>query len=70
MIASKGEIFVGAQRIADDALPGKLREIARGDPSTQVVLQVDKAVPYARVVFVMDHAQQAGLKQIALSTAP
>jgi biopolymer transport protein ExbD len=58
------------QRIADDALPGKLRELARRDPNTQVVIQADKAVPYARVVFVMDHAKQAGLKQIALRTAP
>jgi biopolymer transport protein ExbD len=65
-IASKGEIFVGAKRIADEELERSLRELAARDKDTQLVIRTDASVPHARVVFVMDHAKKAGLSRIAL----
>jgi biopolymer transport protein ExbD len=69
-IASKGEIFVGATLVDEAALPGKLRDLARRDPSAQLVLRPDKAVPHGRIVRVIEIAKQAGLTRIAISTAP
>jgi biopolymer transport protein ExbD len=69
-IASKGAIFIGGELISDAALPRTLRDLASRSKDTQLVIAADKNVPYARVVFVLDHATQAGLTRIAFATAP
>jgi biopolymer transport protein ExbD len=69
-IASKGEILVGGSLVDDAALPGKLRALATRNKDTQLLIEADKSVPYARVVFVLDHAKRAGLTLVLLATLP
>lgn len=68
-ITSRGEIFVAGTPIADGALPAKLRELASRNKDTELMIAADKAVPYARVLFVLDHARQAGLTRISFAVA-
>jgi biopolymer transport protein ExbD len=67
-IAGDGAIFFGTSRIEDDKLPMMLRAIMTRDRDAQLVLHVDRSVPHARVIFVIDQAKQAGLTRIALAT--
>jgi biopolymer transport protein ExbD len=69
-IASKGELFLDSRPISDDALPRTLRDLASRSKDTQLVIRVDKNVTSGRVVYVMDHAKQAGLTRISLAIAP
>jgi biopolymer transport protein ExbD len=58
---------VGGDRVSDDALLAKLRVIASRDKAAELVIAADKSVPYARAVFVLDQAKQAGLTKISIS---
>jgi Biopolymer transport protein ExbD/TolR len=70
-IASKGEIYLDATLVRDDALPAKLRELAaRRGKDMPLVIRVDKSVPAGRVVHVMDQAKLAGFSRISLAVEP
>ena len=59
---------MGGARVSDDALLAKLRVLASRDKAAELVIVADKSVPYARAVFVLDQAKQAGLTKISIST--
>ena len=69
-ISQKGAIFVSSVATADAALPRTLRDLASRNKDSELVIQADKSAPYARVVFVLDHAKQAGIKRVSLDTGP
>ena len=48
----------------------RLREAAQRDPTTEVQLRADTAVPYGRVVQVIAQAQAAGLARIGFVADP
>ena len=66
----QGQAFVDGQALDADALAQRLREIAARRPDTEVQLRADAAVPYGRVVQVMDAAQAAGLSRIGFVAQP
>ena len=59
--------FVDGRPVTDEELGERLREIAEKNPSTSVIVNADKAVPYERVVRAMDQAKAVGLSKIALA---
>jgi biopolymer transport protein ExbD len=69
-ISKQGEIFIASVATTDAALPRTLRDLASRNKDPALVIQADKSAPYARVVFVLDHAKQAGITRISLATAP
>ena len=70
-IDADGIVYLGEERIAADALPARLAELARpgadGKPP-QINLRADKALDYGRVMRVMGELNRAGLNRVALVT--
>ena len=70
-VQSDGQIFWGNQRITRQDLQTRLGRAASQNRDTEVQLRADAAVPYGRVLDVMDLAQQAGLSRIGfVANAP
>ncbi len=65
-----GQIFIQDQPLSLAGLLQRLREIARQDAETELQLRADEAVPYGRVVAVLDAAHQAGLSRIGFVAQP
>ncbi len=67
-IDAEGRVFLGDQPLADGELAARVREAARGDPTTEVQLRADRRVPYGRVAELIGAVQQAGLTRIGFVT--
>ncbi len=67
---AQGQTFWGNEAIDPASLPQRLQEAARRDPSTEVQLRADTAVPYGRVVQIIGLAQTAGLSRIGFVADP
>jgi biopolymer transport protein TolR len=63
-----GQAFLNEQPLALAELSRRLLPIAKANPETEVQLQADTAVPYGRIVQVMDIAQKSGLNRIGFVT--
>ena len=63
-----GQLYLGDERIAADALSARLAENARANPMLEVQLRADRAVPYGRVAELIALVQQAGLNRIGFVT--
>jgi biopolymer transport protein TolR len=68
-----GNVFVGDAPIAIDALGARLRQIAaasheQGGP--RIFLRADRRLAYGRVMRVMGEINRAGLRKVAMVTAP
>lgn len=61
---AQGGTFLSDQPVTAQQLAERLAAAARQNPDTEVQLRADQAVPYGRVVEVMDAAQKAGLSRI------
>lgn len=59
-----GQAYLADQALGAEALAQALRQEAQRHPATEIQLHADAAVPYGRVVEVMDLAHQAGLNRI------
>lgn len=59
-----GQTFWGDQVVDVTTLDQRLRETAQRDPTTEIQLRADTAVPYGRVVQLIGLAQAAGLSRI------
>lgn len=69
-VASDGSLYMdGAKRSAAE-LRARLREAARRNKQTRVLVKGDRNVPYASVMDVMDMVRQAGLTRVVLPTDP
>jgi biopolymer transport protein ExbD len=66
-IVADGSIRIGGAKIADADVPQKLRSFATRKDA-ELVIQADQRAPHARVVFVLDHAKNAGLTRLSIST--
>src|SRR5262245_60688628 len=69
-ISLQGQIFVNSNAVTDAALPRTLRDLASRNKDTALLIQADKKAQYARVVFVLDQAKQAGITRVSLDMAP
>jgi biopolymer transport protein ExbD len=63
-----GGLFLDGQPIQEAALEATMRDRAKRQPETRVIIKGDEQVEYKRVVRVMDMAKQSGLPKVALGT--
>ena len=70
VLDADGQVFVSDQPLTDAALAQRFAALAAQSRATEVQLRADAAVPYGRVVQVLDAAQQAGLSRIGFVTEP
>ena len=67
-IDQAGVVYVQEQRLQGEALRQALQQAAQRNPTTEVQLRADTAVPYGRVVEFMALANAAGLSRIGFVT--
>ena len=67
---AQGTLHLDDQPVAPAQLAERLRQAGQVNPATEVQLKADQAVPYGRVVEVLDLAQSAGLRRIGFVASP
>jgi biopolymer transport protein ExbD/biopolymer transport protein TolR len=67
-IDAKGDLFVGEDRLPQDAFIARLAAAGKANPQLEVQLRADRSVPYGRVAEVLGWLQQAGLSRIGFVT--
>ena len=65
-----GQAFLDDAPVDAALLAQRLQQIAAHNPDTEVQLRADAAVPYGRVVELMDVAQAAGLTRMGFVAQP
>ena len=69
-INAAGQTYLDDAPVDAVTLARRLQQIAHQRPDTEVQLRADAAVPYGRVVQVMDAAQAAGLTRMGFVVQP
>ncbi|MBS0504344.1 MAG: protein TolR [Proteobacteria bacterium] len=64
-IEKSGQIFIGEDEVAEDALGERFRAIAANEPS-QIYLRADRSLDYGAVMRVLGELNRAGLNKVAL----
>jgi biopolymer transport protein ExbD len=67
-VAADGAVYLDDAPMTLSALRARLRDAAKADPSTLVVIRADASVGHGRVVAVMDLARAQGLSNLAIAT--
>ena len=67
-IKQTGQVFLGEAELVDDAIVGKLAEVAKQGFDERIFVRGDKKVDYGRVAQVMSIVTTAGYKRVALVT--
>jgi biopolymer transport protein TolR len=67
-IKQTGQVFLGETEVTDEAIVGKLAEVAKSGFDERVFVRGDKRVDYGRVAQVMSIVTTAGYKRVALVT--
>ena len=70
VIDKAGQVYVNDRPLDAAALAQTLQKTAQDNPTTEVQLKADTAVPYGRVVEVMGLANQVGLSRIGFVAEP
>ncbi len=70
VVDKTGQVYVNDRPVDLAALAQTLDKAGQDNPSTEVQLKADTAVPYGRVVEVMGLAHQAGLSRIGFVADP
>ena len=65
-----GQLYLNDQALTLAELQQRLARLAAQNPMAEVQLRADEAVPYGRVVALMDAAQKAGLSRIGFVAKP
>ncbi|MBI3015464.1 MAG: biopolymer transporter ExbD [Candidatus Tectomicrobia bacterium] len=66
VLTPKGELYFDSERVDERNLTTKLRDLASRDPEGGIVLGADRAVPYERVIRLVDLVRGAGIRQMSL----
>ncbi len=69
-IPAEGSVHLNGKPLPLEALGRRVAEVRRRNPRIPVVVRSDRRVPYGRVADVMDELIQAGVRDVALPTAP
>jgi biopolymer transport protein TolR len=69
-IASSGAVYVDGVSAGSTNLEQTLGTMLRGRRVKRALLEADKAVPYGRVVAVLDVMNRAGVEQLGMVTQP
>lgn len=67
-IKASGQVFLGEIELVDEAIVGKLAEVAKSGFDERIFVRGDKRVDYGRVAQVMSIVTTAGYKRVALVT--
>jgi biopolymer transport protein ExbD len=67
VINREGVAFIEGEKMTTEQLAERFRQFSKTSPDAVVVLQADKMTLHGRVVEVMDLAQLAGLKRLAIA---
>ena len=67
---AQGRWQVGPQRVDEAELAQRLQAAAQANPSTEVRVRADRAVPYGQVAELLGRIQKAGLSRIAFVADP
>jgi len=66
MLTPQEELYFDSERVDERGLTNKLRDLAGRDPEGGIVLGADRAVPYERVIRLVDLVRGAGIRQMSL----
>jgi biopolymer transport protein TolR len=69
-IKETGQVFLADAELTDEAIVGKLAEVAKQGFEERIFVRGDKKVDYGRVAQVMSIVTSAGYKRVALVTEP
>jgi biopolymer transport protein TolR len=69
-VSGQGKIFVNEVAVQEDKLPEKILEATKDNPSREVYLRADQAVPYGTVVRIMGALKNAGIGTLNIITRP
>ena len=69
-VTAHGQIYLNERLMDLRDLSEQLRQAARSDRDTQILIQADQRVSHGRVVEIMDLARSAGLHRLAIVTQP
>ena len=69
LIRADGTVLLDGDEMNNVQFSTRIRVLAGVQPNLRVVINADRAVPYARVVEVMDDVRTAGFQRVALATA-
>jgi biopolymer transport protein ExbD/biopolymer transport protein TolR len=67
-IDAQGRLYLGDEPASTEVVAARVREAAQRDPTTEVQLRADQAVPYGRVAELIGLVQQSGLNRIGFVT--
>ncbi|MBI5271175.1 MAG: biopolymer transporter ExbD [Burkholderiales bacterium] len=68
-VDAQGQLYLGDQPVASEALREQAERTAERQPATEVQLRADAGVPYGRVAELIGWLQEAGLSRIGFITA-
>ncbi|RDI57302.1 ExbD/TolR family protein [Microvirga subterranea] len=69
-IKETGQVFLGDAELTDEAIVGKLAEVAKQGFEERIFVRGAKQVDYGRVAQIMSLVTSAGYKRVALVTEP
>jgi biopolymer transport protein TolR len=69
-IKETGQVFLGETELTDEAIVGKLAEVAKQGFEERIFVRGAKQVDYGRVAQIMSLVTSAGYKRVALVTEP
>ena len=69
-IKETGQVFLGDTELTDEAIVGKLADVAKQGFEERIFVRGAKQVDYGRVAQIMSLVTSAGYKRVALVTEP
>lgn len=66
-VNARGQIFVGEKAVNLVLLEDRLRSMMEGRATRVVYLRADEALPYGKVIEVVDRIKRAGVEQIGFA---
>lgn len=69
-IGEDGRVYMGGKAISLEDVGARVATLRQRSPRRPVVVRSDRRVSYGRVADVMDELLQAGVRDVALPTAP
>ncbi len=66
-VMADGSLFINSERVAPDSFAGRLRQVLQGRASEPTFVTAEDAVPYQKVVSLMDLCRDAGATNLAVA---
>jgi len=67
-MGAEGQLFLMKEKLDGQGLRIALERAVRGNPGVRIMIAADRAIPYGKVVAIIDLAKKAGVTRIGLST--